>query len=122
MKCYVHPEVEAVGVCMRCGQAVCRDCREEHQGRTLCADCDEGAGWAGTGFRFELPNFERMFDELFACFGRRCPECSKGVAPNFVVCPYCSAKLQPVCSECGEKLRPDWKACPYCGKTVDSAA
>ncbi len=122
MRCYVHPEVEAVGVCLRCGKAVCPECCQERHGRIYCQECEGAFAGSWAGFKIEFPNFERMFDELFACFGRRCPHCGKGIASNFVVCPYCTASLQPICSDCGEKLRPDWKACPYCGKRVESPA
>lgn len=119
MRCYVHPEAEAVGICVRCGRAVCLDCQQERHGRIVCRECEEASAGAWTGFKIEFPNFERMFDELF---GRRCLKCGERIAPNFVVCPYCTAPLQPICSDCGEKLRPDWKACPYCGKRVEAPA
>lgn len=29
MKCYNHPDVEAVAICRSCGRAICRDCVSE---------------------------------------------------------------------------------------------
>ncbi|MCS7187165.1 MAG: DUF2180 family protein [Armatimonadetes bacterium] len=39
MKCSVHPENEAVGVCVLCGVAVCHQCQKQVRGRILCSNC-----------------------------------------------------------------------------------
>jgi len=39
MKCYYHPEKDAVGTCSQCGKAACRDCIEDVGGALLCKDC-----------------------------------------------------------------------------------
>lgn len=39
MKCSVHPENEAIGVCVLCGSAVCHQCLRQVRGRILCANC-----------------------------------------------------------------------------------
>jgi len=39
MKCATHPEVEAVGVCVNCGRAVCSRCRTVVGGKTYCPAC-----------------------------------------------------------------------------------
>lgn len=39
MKCAVHAENEAVGVCVLCGAAVCHQCHRLVRGRILCANC-----------------------------------------------------------------------------------
>lgn len=41
MKCYVHPEVEAVGTCTNCGRAVCSDCAMDIAGKMTCKACAE---------------------------------------------------------------------------------
>ena len=39
MKCATHPEVDAVGVCVNCGRAVCSRCRTVVGGKTYCPAC-----------------------------------------------------------------------------------
>jgi len=39
MKCSIHPEVDAVGVCVNCGKAVCSTCRNIVGGKTYCPAC-----------------------------------------------------------------------------------
>jgi hypothetical protein len=36
MKCYNHPEREAVAVCRACGRAVCHDCGPETENGFAC--------------------------------------------------------------------------------------
>ncbi|MFC2004750.1 hypothetical protein ACFLUY_00835 [Chloroflexota bacterium] len=37
MKCFQHPEKEAIGVCQTCGKGVCRDCYLEDGGVLYCS-------------------------------------------------------------------------------------
>jgi hypothetical protein len=39
MKCYYHPETDAVGTCRQCGKAACRTCIDDVGGALFCADC-----------------------------------------------------------------------------------
>lgn len=39
MKCAIHAENEAVGVCVLCGAAVCHQCQKSVRGRILCPNC-----------------------------------------------------------------------------------
>ena len=39
MKCFYHPEVDAVGVCSQCSKAGCRDCVEDVGEALLCTAC-----------------------------------------------------------------------------------
>lgn len=39
MQCHVHPDVDAVGVCVSCGRPVCRDCGVDTQGKLICRQC-----------------------------------------------------------------------------------
>ncbi len=43
MKCSTHPDVDAVGVCVNCGRAVCSRCRTVVDGKTYCPACAAGA-------------------------------------------------------------------------------
>ena len=38
MKCYNHPEREAVASCQNCGKALCKECADKYQ-PCLCDDC-----------------------------------------------------------------------------------
>ncbi len=41
MKCYIHPDVEAIGTCTSCGNAICSTCSMEVGGRLICKPCGE---------------------------------------------------------------------------------
>ncbi len=46
---------------------------------------------------------------------RSCPSCARPVKEEFLLCPYCRAKLHEPCTQCGQALELGWLACPYCG-------
>lgn len=39
MKCYQHPDVDAVATCVVCGKAVCAACATDVAGRVHCEEC-----------------------------------------------------------------------------------
>ena len=39
MKCFNHPENEAVGSCTSCGKLICNICAVEMQGKLVCRSC-----------------------------------------------------------------------------------
>jgi len=39
MKCYNHSDVDATGVCVSCGKAVCKDCGVDVNGKLMCKSC-----------------------------------------------------------------------------------
>ena len=39
MKCYKHPDVDAVATCARCGKAACAGCAVDVAGRIHCQEC-----------------------------------------------------------------------------------
>ncbi len=39
MKCFNHPNADAVGTCSQCGKGGCRDCIEDVGGALLCENC-----------------------------------------------------------------------------------
>ncbi len=41
MKCYNHPDVEAIGTCTSCGKAICSDCSMDVGGKLVCKPCTE---------------------------------------------------------------------------------
>jgi hypothetical protein len=41
LKCYYHPDREAVAVCSKCGKPLCKDCAIEYRGKIYCKDCME---------------------------------------------------------------------------------
>lgn len=50
MKCYSHPEVEAVAACTTCGKALCESCAINVGGRISCQQClSEPPTRRGTG-------------------------------------------------------------------------
>jgi len=57
------------------------------------------------------------FKQEFAEQRRSCPSCQRPIREDFLLCPYCRAKLQEQCIGCGRGLELTWAACPYCGAT-----
>jgi len=49
-----------------------------------------------------------------------CPSCSREIASDFSICPYCGYKLMPNCPSCGREVRPDFILCPSCGTKLKS--
>jgi hypothetical protein len=39
MKCYIHPEIDAVATCANCGRAICQTCAVNVAGRLVCQRC-----------------------------------------------------------------------------------
>jgi TM2 domain-containing membrane protein YozV len=39
MKCYTHPEKDAIGTCERCGRGVCPECSVSIDGKNICKNC-----------------------------------------------------------------------------------
>lgn len=58
--CFLHPEREAVAICLSCGQYFCRECVTEHQGKVLCKACLSRQGHKSKK-RKKLPLFFRAF-------------------------------------------------------------
>ncbi len=48
MKCYNHPEIEALGVCSSCGKAVCEDCVIDADGKLICNQCADSKAKAAS--------------------------------------------------------------------------
>jgi len=39
MKCTNHPEIEANGICVKCGKLMCKDCLVDVGGKNHCKAC-----------------------------------------------------------------------------------
>jgi hypothetical protein len=39
MNCYIHPEVNAIGVCVNCGKGICNQCATDVGGKYYCSNC-----------------------------------------------------------------------------------
>ena len=39
MYCYIHPENNAIGTCINCGKAVCKECAIDIDGQIHCEQC-----------------------------------------------------------------------------------
>jgi len=105
--CFFHPDRNAVGSCSICGMALCEDCRTNIGGQDYCSRCK---AW------FDFPMDLADAVKKFFTRGSKCPNCGKGVEDDFIICPYCQAKLKAKCARCGQLLEENWVACPYCGQ------
>jgi Na+/serine symporter len=43
MKCFYHPDIDAVGLCKHCSRGICRDCVAEREDGLACRDRHEQA-------------------------------------------------------------------------------
>jgi uncharacterized membrane protein len=59
MKCYLHEDRDAVGVCVSCNKPVCDECGVEFQGRLMCRDC-LASGEAGQLQSAEITDNDKM--------------------------------------------------------------
>ncbi|MGA1796781.1 MAG: B-box zinc finger protein [bacterium] len=57
-RCLIHPEREAVALCLSCGHYFCRECITEHRGKVLCTVCLAKEAGSGTRRR-RLPRLIR---------------------------------------------------------------
>ena len=48
MKCFHHPEVDALGYCRQCGKPLCEACRRDVRGVFYCEDCLAATVQAGS--------------------------------------------------------------------------
>lgn len=51
MKCYYHPEYDAVSMCSKCGQPICKTCEYFDKPKPVCLTCYEA-------FTSSLPKIE----------------------------------------------------------------
>ncbi len=52
-----------------------------------------------------------------------CPTCTRAVARDMVVCPWCATALnRGRCTGCSKQLDPDWRVCPWCRTPAAPAA
>jgi len=58
MKCHIHPETEATGVCVACGNAVCAECGVPVQGILHCRTCIEMGRIRRENYRGAYPGQE----------------------------------------------------------------
>ena len=47
-----------------------------------------------------------------------CPHCDYEVEKDFLRCPNCLRKLKDACPSCAKPLDPNWRICPYCEAEV----
>ena len=43
LKCWVHPDIDAIGVCKSCGKGVCKECALTIRNETYCKTCVEAS-------------------------------------------------------------------------------
>lgn len=47
-------------------------------------------------------------------FNISCPQCSRSLHLDYLICPHCGCASPYVCPACGKFLQPEWTVCPYC--------
>jgi hypothetical protein len=63
MRCFVHPQTEAVAQCSQCQKGICTICATSIGGATLCSSCCE------TGLREEIAHAQRSIVGVWAFTG-----------------------------------------------------
>lgn len=80
MKCYIHPNVDAVGTCTKCGKMICQACSTEINGKLVCSQCSAAAVQQTT----IGPN------------DRYCKSCGAIINKDAEICPKCGVRQIPV--------------------------
>lgn len=65
--------------------------------------------------KYERSLEEEAFMQELASL-KSCPQCTRRIRDDYVVCPSCSASLKEPCVACTKPLEFAWAACPYCAK------
>lgn len=70
--------------------------------------------------------YERQLEETYM---RRdiedehiCPTCSRGIQPDFILCPYCQTALRRTCNNCARVVDLTWPVCPYCAEPAGGSS
>jgi hypothetical protein len=63
MKCFTHPQTDAVAQCSQCQKGTCTDCAHHIDGGTLCSSCYE------TGLRGEIVRAQRSIVAVWVFTG-----------------------------------------------------
>ena len=50
---------------------------------------------------------------------KTCPNCSRRVDEEWIICPSCRTRLNRVCPNCGRLVGLDWTLCAWCGRDFD---
>lgn len=75
MKCYVHPNVDAIGACTRCGKMICQACSMEIDGKLVCNQCATQGQQTATS-----PS------------GVYCRSCGAVISKDAEICPKCGVR------------------------------
>lgn len=91
MKCAVHSEIDAIGVCVDCGKGLCPECKIELLGRLYCQFCANEAfrstktsGAKVSGWYYILPVFLGFIGGLIAFFAEGNYRKNKNRAKNML--------------------------------------
>jgi len=50
---------------------------------------------------------------------KTCRSCDRRVDPEWIMCPWCRARLNRVCPNCDRLVGLDWTLCAWCGKDFE---
>lgn len=75
MKCYLHPNVDAIGACTRCGKMICQACSTEINGKLVCNQCAGGVQLTA-----------KSTNEIY------CRSCGAVINKEAEICPKCGAR------------------------------
>lgn len=75
MKCYIHPNVDAIGACTRCGKMICQACSMEINGKLVCNQCAGGVQQTAKGI-----------NEIY------CRSCGAVINKEAEICPKCGVR------------------------------
>ncbi len=123
--CYLHPSIEANGICSSCGNFICKN-----DYRILNDEISRKQEWINTKYydstmnsyqygQRRMTNIE-MGPVIFCavCYDRILgikPENDQSIVPERTY----HKKRVLMCTQCGEKLAEEDKFCPSCGDPTD---
>lgn len=70
MECFYHPGIDAIGICTRCGRAICQQDAVEVQGKLICReDLTKGGATPKLGAAGKDPNTVFLLELVLGFFG-----------------------------------------------------
>ncbi len=51
-----------------------------------------------------------------------CPSCDRRINAEWIICPWCRARLHRVCPNCERLVELDWTLCAWCGREFERPA
>ena len=94
MKCSIHPNVDAVGTCTKCGKMMCQSCSKEIDGKLVCSQCATGVQQTTINTGTAIGTNEKY-----------CKSCGAIIHKDAEICPKCGVRQMSAPTASGGKSK-----------------